>query len=190
MKNKCEVCDSLDFIRVQNVEKIFDFLKELITNSDFKNVAVVGDEGLTKSLLYHAVNNDCEIDSVTLNPYEYDHGYITTISRDDCGFKVDVEQAYYGVFISCDYPVFIQHDWEYKCEYIYDVMHSKYVYPDLYILLIGDEALPDKEDDDGKMFSYANDYDDGEERAIVFVESNIKDFVDLVRNDFEEIFCN
>ena len=170
---------------------------EFLTETEMECVAVVGDEALTKELLYHAINNEYEIDAVTLNPYDYDRGYITTISWNGDNYEVTVEEAYCeetDTFLVCSCPVFLQIDFEWKCEYIADVTHNKYVDADLQLVIVEDmmefEIDDESEDDeeDFSHYSFANSYNDGEEWATVFVESNIKDFVDLVRDDYESVF--
>lgn len=160
-----------------------EFITENITENECDGVAIVADENLTRELLYLAVNNKYEIGMVELHTKDcYDMGYITTISWCGDNFEITIETAYgSSAFLASDFPTFVQDNWEYKCEYINDVKHNKYLDPDLELFMIGDY-------EDYTLYSYANEYNNGNSKATVFVESNIKDFVDIVRDTFEDIF--
>lgn len=148
-------------------------------------MAVVADANLTKKLLYLAVNNEYEVGMVELHPEDYyDMGYMTTISWNGDDYEVTIEQAYGSTaFLAAGYPTFVQDDWEYKCEYINDVLRNKYVDATLDLFVIGTPR-------NSVLHTYANEYDNGDSKATVFVESNIKDFVDIVKDTFEDIFLN
>ena len=175
---------------MDDAEELILFLMEFMIDTDLDVVSIVGDEELTKELMYEAINNDYDISSVNFNPYEYDLGYITIISWNDDteNYEVDVSEAHCDKFLACGCPTFIQNDFEWKCEYINDVIHNKYVEPDLWLIDVGECDCCEDDEDDDETYSYANKFDDGDVHATVFVESNIESLVDEVKASFEDIF--
>ena len=190
MNWECKACDNLDYLHVQDEDELLNFVMDFLAETECENVVIVADEDLTKKLMYLAINNEYDIDSVVLNPYEYDKGYITTISWNGENYEICVEEAYGDdCFLASGFFTLIQNDFKYKCEYINDVLNNKFVSPDLTIFVIGAVPLYDDEEEaEKKLYSYANKYEEDGNYTTVFVESNMKDFVDIIKTDFEEIF--
>jgi hypothetical protein len=187
----CNYCDDMEVLHVENAEEMLDFLMEFLTETEQEDVAVVADEGITKQLLYHSVNSEYNINRVELDPHGYDDGYIFTLSWDGDNYEVDIEKAKpYEKFLACGYMTFVQIDFEHKCEYIWDVTHNNYVKPELEFFTMGDIVCEDDESDEpDKAYTYANEIrDDDGEFYLIFVSSTDPDYVDYIKEDFEEMF--
>ena len=165
---------------------------EFLTETELDSAVVVGDEKLTKELLYLAINNEYDIDTITLNnSYEYDKGYLTTIMWNGDNYEITVEEAFGDTkFLACGSPTFVQHDFEWKCEYINDVSENKFVQADLTIVIVGDLCCEDDDGDEDRVYTYANEYSEDGVYGQIYVASTLKDFVDVAKSSFEDVFLD
>lgn len=186
----CHICDNLEVLHAQNIEDLFEELMCMMCDEEIEEVCLVADEENTKELLYYAINGEYGIGSIELNSYEYDGPYITTIEWDDDNYAITVERAYeYGHYCASAAKTYVQYDLPEKCDYINGVIRNKYFDPDLAIFEVGEVIGEDDESDDGeRMYTYANEYSKDGVFGQIFVSSNLKDYVESVKEDFEDIF--
>ena len=190
----CHICDNLEYLHAYNIEDLIDVLMDVMSNGE-NGVSIVADQDNTKELMYYAINGEYNIGSIELNSYEYDGPYITTIIWDDDNYEITIERAYISEdcgFIASGYKTYIQYDLVEKCEYIDDVINNEYKYVDgdLAIFGFGENCDSEDESDDDEhgLYTYANEYKIDGVFGQIFVSSNLKDFVEMVKDDFENVF--
>ena len=186
---ECNFCEKNGVIGVQDTEELLEMITDILEDSDLEAVSVIADEDVTKELLYHAVNDDYEIDMIDLDRYEYDDAYITTINKDH-EFSIEKALSQKDIYLATDDFTLIQFDLPCKCDYIEDVMNNKYIEgfdPEFFI--IGEFVEEGDCDEEEGYYTYANDYDDEDSHCEIFVSSTEKDFVDVIKDLFEEVYC-
>ncbi len=187
----CDTCEKIETINEQTIEEFFDYIFGVMCDEEMQGLYIVADEDNTKELLYYAINSDYEIGSIEINSNTYDGPYITYIKWADDNYTVSVYRARNnGRYYACDKKTFVQKDLAEKCEYVKDVINNKYVNVDLTFFEIGEEECEEPDDEPTGLYTYANEYKGDGVFAQIFVSSNLKDYVESVKEDFEEIFID
>ena len=188
----CNICDNIEVVHAEDSEDLFDLLMMIMDDEDLESVCVIADEENTKELLYHAINDEYEIGSIELETYDYDGPFIVTISWEEDNYEITVEKARNenGKYLACISKTYVQSDIPEKCDYINDVIHNKFIDPDLAFVEIGSDNSECDEDEPTGVYTYANEYKGDGVYGQIYVSSNLKDFVESVKADFEDIFID
>lgn len=199
----CNICERKELVYAEDNEELFYKIMDMVNDDeDGFGINVVADAETVKELLYYAINEEHKIATVEINAYDYDGPYIFSISwNDDCeNFEVDVETARLsdGYYKACAGLTLVQCNLPERCEYVQDVTENKYVTWDIQMFGVGDMIhedyiqFGDEDDEDGdEMYTYANEYKDKDGVAgMIFVSSNLKEFVNMVKDEFEDVFLD
>lgn len=163
-----------------DVSEFLDFILDQMSELDEGWVSVVTSSDTAKELLFECMKEGYNVEFVDINDWEYDDLYYVTIDED----TVSVEQAKsYDTYLLTDSITYVDRCAEYSDEYI-KCMKEK----------LGDDfemhSVGIGEEDDTKIYEYENRYEDNNVYAEIIVSSNVKDYVNMVREFFEDYFCN
>lgn len=160
--------------------EFLDYIMDEMSELNDSWVSVVTDSDTAKELLFECMNEGYNVEFVDINDWEYDDLYYVTIDNE----TVAVEQAKLDdVYLSTDGEVYVDCSAEHSNEYISNMKKRFGDELEMHYVGIGGE-------DDIKVYEYENHYEDNNVYAEITVASNVKDYVNMVREFFEDYFCN
>jgi len=169
-----------DVIYFSDSYDLHEFLMEKMEDTEEPWITVITSSDTAKDLMYYCMECDYKVEYVDINDWEYDDLYIVSIDNE----AVSVEPANRkGTYLWSDGEIFVDCSLEQSDAYIKamidrfgDDFEATYV-------CVGEYEY-------GKVFEYENSYEDDKTYASISVSSNVKDYVDVVREFFEDYFCN
>lgn len=163
-----------------DASEFIDYINDEMLEHEKDWVSVVTNSDTAKELLFECMNEGYNIEFVDINDWEYDDLYYVTIDSE----TVAVEQAKLdNVYLSTDGEVYVDCSAEHSNEYISNMKKRFGDELEMHYVGIGGE-------DDIKVYEYENHYEDNNVYAEITVASNVKDYVNMVREFFEDYFCN
>ena len=179
----CSLCKDKDMYQACDVDEFFWLMMEVL--DELGEVAMITDADTAQELLSYALDKDAKIGIVSIDTKDYDDAYTVIFSNSDDGFEVWIDPAMGddGTYRAAGYLTFIDYNLPDKCKYIQDVTNNPFV-PELEyeFFVIGEVKGEDFE------YDYKNEFDDGNRHAEVTISSNVKDFVDIMSQFFEDYF--
>lgn len=195
---KCDFCEN-GFVQFDDESALNEFLIELMNECDLDMVSVVADKDITTQLLWYAVTDKCNFGIIELDKYNYDDAYVTTIHKsfdnkeeleiDVCKAMLDDERPY----LATDCTTFIQYNLPSKCEYIEDVIDNDLIDdfdPQFFVIGEYNEEKSKPEEKHDEKYTYANHVDGKNSSGDIFIESTSKEFVNAIKELFNEYFVD
>ena len=163
-----------------DVSEFLDFALAEMSELDEGWLSVVTNSDTAKELLFECMKEGYNVEYVDINDWEYDDLYYVTIDND----SISVEQAKPNdTYLYTDSVAYVDCCTEQSAEYIKSMKRKFGDEFRMFYVSIGEE-------DDEKIYEYENRYEDGQVYAEIIVSSNVKDYVNMVREFFEDYFCN
>lgn len=166
--------------RFDDSYELYEHLMDRMEQLEDKWVTVITSSQTAKDLMFYCMDDDYKVELVDINDWDYNDLYIVSIDDE----AVSVEPAKRkDKYLWSDGEIFVDCSAEHSDEYIKAMterfgrdFEAEYLY-------VGEE-------DDVKIFEYENEYDNGRTYASISVSSNVKDYVKVIGDFFEDYFCN
>lgn len=175
---KCPNYKDKDMYQVGDVDDLYWLIMEVV--GDLEEVAVFTDYDTARDLLTQALFEDLNVGLIEIDNVDYTGEYIVTFVKDGSRVEINVEcgQLVFGEYIypGPDALTLIDYNLESKDEYIKgDDFLSRYEF-----FVIG-EIKP-------QIYDYQNRFENDNQYAEISVSSNVKDFVNVIGQFFEDYF--
>ena len=171
-------------LQFKEVDKLFGFLIDAIGESG--SVSVIVDYDTAKELLFYALDENFKLGIIDIDTYEYDNAYIATFTDDDDNnVKVCVEKAMNnrGFYVGGADDMYIDYNLPCRKEYVATIASNPFYDTEVKYFILGENMKVGNE-----KYDYHNKFENGNRFADITISSNIKDFVDILRDFVENYF--
>ena len=167
-------------ICMQDEEELLFHLTEIMQGTNLDFISIIADEETTREILKTAIYYDYEFKDIELIRGNCDVYIITLDNTNEEAYEICIEEGYSdGEYFATDNLTYIQDNLPSKDKYIKDVWEYSLANDiELRFFKIGDS--------EPEIYTFHKTYEGNNRCATICVASTAKDYVDIMKNFFED----